>query len=61
MRKIEDSSVTVSVTPGADSLIGRYHFFVETSSCGHRNLNRQQFEDEFILLFNAWCEGNDNE
>ncbi len=59
---VEDSSVKVSVTPDADSLIGRYLFYMETSSASDgSDLHRQKFEDEFILLFNAWCEGNINE
>ena len=61
VKKIDDSTVTVSVTPGADSLIGRYHFYVETCASEGHDLNRKKFEDEFILLFNAWCEGKGNE
>ena len=56
VKKIEDSNVTVSVTPGADSLIGRYHFYVETCTSGDLE-HRQEFEEEFIVLFNTWCEG----
>ncbi len=57
VRDIEDNNVTISVTPGADSLIGRYQLYVETSSSEGQDLNRVKFEDEFILLFNAWCKG----
>ena len=56
VQKVEDSNVTVSITPGADSLIGRYHFYVETHTSDNLE-HRQDFDDEFIILFNAWCEG----
>ncbi|ELT93168.1 hypothetical protein CAPTEDRAFT_156823 [Capitella teleta] len=51
----KDSSVKVKVISAADAIIGRYRVFAETVSGTDKIVSRKEFEETFVLLFNAWC------
>ena len=58
-----DNTLTISVTPSARAIIGKYSLFVEsgtTGDNGNQQTNRTKFEDNFIVLFNPWCKGTWN-
>jgi len=59
LRSSDDQTVTVGILPAADAAVGRYHINVETVTEMEGNLftNRRIFDEQFIVLFNAWCKG----
>ncbi|XP_013398584.1 protein-glutamine gamma-glutamyltransferase K isoform X1 [Lingula anatina] len=46
-------SVSVTVTPSAEAMVGKYQLFVETKR--NDKENRQQAKSPIYVLFNAWC------
>ncbi len=55
----EDKSLVISILPAADAIVGRYRVFVEAQTNGPNDTlltHRREFENTFVVLFNAWCE-----
>ncbi|XP_064611555.1 protein-glutamine gamma-glutamyltransferase K-like [Liolophura sinensis] len=52
-------SVTVTITPPSNSIVGRYTLFVETQSSGgddeKQSKDRREEAEELYILFNPWC------
>ena len=59
LRSMDDELVTVGVLPAADAAVGRYRINVETVTemDGNHFTHRRIFDEQFIVLFNAWCKG----
>lgn len=57
-----ERSVTVTITPPSDSIVGKYTLFVETQSSGgegeEQSKDRREEPDEIYILFNPWCPGD---
>ena len=55
------NTVRLSIMPPANAITGQYEIFIETkskNSSGEILTYRYKHEEQFYILFNAWCAGN---